>query len=511
MPRNQLLGFHCVGERQYDLTGLRTGSVRDQFVRAFSITHALLDDVEQIKNDDPDMGLLVLGAGVSGISCALVAALRGVRVTVIEKRDREFHTLSNAKSRRIAPFEYDWPRPKPNSSQFCPPWFPLQFSSNTAYRLAAQWQSALQLFLSSPNTLEILHGFNARNFVCTPFNGSVQVKGPWDGKNSARRTRHFGAVIACTGFMRERTLVRQMRRDVQHPDSNTTGLVQLRSFHGVRFWFDSDYLDHWKFNTRGRDTVKSVLVSGGGDGAMQDFQRAATRKFGLPLLEHLETCLGSPIADKYLVRLLAAEDRARRACAWGMSNPNDTAPDGEMQIWDATFRKVVDDVCEDYVESYGRRNQILDAAGENVDKVAAAKPAFEQLAQDLLRDDFKGEPFPTFVWVTREPHLGFAYALNRFLSLFLLKVLTEGFDAPQATLLFRESISQIVRDNASRDCCPARDCRGYTHHVSFGSDKHSYLSFQIIVIRHGLIFPVSPYLGKRAPVSEQMVPYFIPH
>ncbi|WP_241991527.1 hypothetical protein [Paraburkholderia sp. RAU2J] len=392
--------------------------------------------------------------------------------------------------------------------QFSPSWFPLEFHSDAADVLAAEWQSALGAFLSSNNKLEILYGYNARNFTATPVNGAVHVAGLWAGTKGTRTTRDFGAVIACTGFMRERTLVRQLRIHVPHPSPLYSGNVELRSFHGARFWLDPDHLDRWKFNSKYRHAVKGVLVSGGGDGAMQDFQRATTRQFGLPLLKHLERCLESPIQDKYLVTLLAAEDRARRACAWGMSNPNDKTPDAEMQIWDATFESVVEDSCADFIQLYGRQNGILDVTV--VDTVAATKPALQELARRVLREDFNDEPFPNFVWVTREPHLGFAYALNRFLSLFVLKLLRDGFDRPHGELRLSTSITRIVRGDPTRDCCTTKDCHGYTHHVSFEPKKQSFVPFEIIVIRHGLIFATRPYLGYRAPVKEQLVPYYIP-
>ncbi|MDR5803753.1 hypothetical protein [Caballeronia sp. LZ001] len=509
MPRNQLLGFHRVGERQYDLSGLRTGSVRDQFIRAFSITAALLNDVKEISRVvGSKQGLLIFGGGVSGITCALIAAQKGVPVTVIEKQRREFSTLARARSRRIAPFEYDWPRPMPDPSEFIAPPFPLQFDSDSAANHAATWQSAFNKARKSLPNLELLRNTNVRHFKCTTSNGSVQVKGPWPEGAGKNVDRVYGAVVSCTGFMRERTLVLQRRVKVPHPTQSWTSPVELRSYRGPRFWVDDDFLDNDKFDCQSRGSVERVLISGGGDGAMQDFQRAATKEFGLALLAKLEVCLKSRIQEKYLLRLMTAEDRARRACAWGMSNPNDPAPDGEMQIWDAEYREVVQEICRDFIVEFATENNIVDLHG-NVDEIAATKPAFQKLADELLRDDYDAPDFPYFVWITKEPHLGFAYALNRFLSMFILTVLEKGFSAPRATLILGESIRQIVRDDPNRDCCAMRDCRGYGHHVSFASNPAVFQRFEIIVVRHGLIFPSAPYLGKRAPVKEQLVPYFI--
>jgi len=499
-----MLGFHRVDKRMYDLTGLRTGSVRDQFVRAISLTQGLLDDVGEIGRDDKDgLGLLVLGAGVTGAACAITAALLGVRVTVIEKRNKDFLTLSDAKTRRVAPFEYDWPRPGSSSGLEFPDGFPLEFESGLACDLAADWQDEFSHFLGTADgrRIEVLHKRHARRFKYRPSRkpDCVEVEGVWDTQNPNPSTRRFGAVICCTGFMREKVQIDQPTQDEPHPTHPSAPYVGLLKYKGPRFWQDDDSLDQQHFGNT-PDKVEAILISGGGDGAMQDLQRALTGLFGEKLYERLVQCLGGKyITDKHLVEILAAEDRARRACAWRMKAPNDAVPHDEMRLWDATFQGIVNEVTDAYADDCRTHNG------------ADRMQAFQQLACALKRQEYGHYDLPPrVVWVTQEPHPGFAYALNRFLALMLKKVMTEGYSTPR--LVFRPSttIERIVRDDPSVACCLKKgDCLGRTHHVKF-SGSVQYESFQIIIVRHGLQFLKMPYLGRRASVPEQLVPYAVP-
>jgi NADPH-dependent 2,4-dienoyl-CoA reductase/sulfur reductase-like enzyme len=76
---SQVLGLHQITPRCFDLTRVRTGSVRDQLLRAALMCDALLSagivDVEV--TDERARSLLVLGAGVAGVALALSAAERG--------------------------------------------------------------------------------------------------------------------------------------------------------------------------------------------------------------------------------------------------------------------------------------------------------------------------------------------------------------------------------------------------------------------------------------------------
>ncbi len=77
---NQVLALHRVSPRCYDLTGLRTGSVRDQLLRSTLIVNSLCAE-GAIGVGFP---LLVFGAGAAGMNAAMLAAARHVDVTVVE-------------------------------------------------------------------------------------------------------------------------------------------------------------------------------------------------------------------------------------------------------------------------------------------------------------------------------------------------------------------------------------------------------------------------------------------
>jgi heterodisulfide reductase subunit A-like polyferredoxin len=74
---DQALSFHHVGGFRYELSGLRTGSVRDQILRAQLLVERLL-----ARNDLSDDPLLVIGGGAAGVTAALTASRLGRDVTL---------------------------------------------------------------------------------------------------------------------------------------------------------------------------------------------------------------------------------------------------------------------------------------------------------------------------------------------------------------------------------------------------------------------------------------------
>ena len=487
MVRNQALTYHRVYDRQYDLTGLRTGSVRDQLLRAITLTQGLIVDTKEI-GPSPRHGLLILGGGPAGIACALIAAENDIQATVLERERSEFLTLAAANTRRVAPFEYDWPRRHSPSGRFPSgvPNFILNFQPKAAAKLAADWQTALDNWRATNpkrSRLEIIHGADARTFeYATVANAqgaviSILVTGNWDG--ATRSSREFGAVVNCTGYMVERTF--HLSQKPHH------------LFRGHRFWHDADDLHESGFGVDPNyGDVKSVLISGGGDGAMQDIQRAATGKFGIELLDQLQLALGVGNLSEYFFSLVQADDAAKRAYAWKMATGPQRFLPVEMAKWNKKYLAIARHILRRYT---------------------ATGATLEQLAEKVLKDSIWQRQGPEIVWVFREEFAEFAYSLNRLLSYIVVSLLRRF----QSSKVVRPSteIMSIRPLDPTWGCCPrpAR-CHGLTHLVTF-IDRTTGLEsideeFQIIILRHGLIFPKKPYLGSRSPLPEQMIPYDIP-
>src|SRR5580765_3670783 len=104
---DQVLSFHRVAERKYELSGLRTGSVRDQILRG----HLLVERVFASGEIDAGQPLLVIGGGAGGVTCALTACGLGVDVTLLELNVDPLQTQLGVTTRCLDPTEFDWPQP----------------------------------------------------------------------------------------------------------------------------------------------------------------------------------------------------------------------------------------------------------------------------------------------------------------------------------------------------------------------------------------------------------------
>lgn len=484
MP-NQALAFHRVSRHVYDLTGLRTGSVRDQLLRSSLVIHCLFDE-GLISRSQP---LLVLGAGAAGINAAITAADLGVTVDVIELNVDPFASFRLASWRRIDPVEYDWPHSHYNAGVFpsSGAGIPLVQHSGTGDDLAQDWAVFWQWWYRHCNqvagrgAVHLLSATNARQFKAgiqeAVGNAHVDVRGPWPSAAGVT-TRSFGAVLSCAGFGPERTA------DLQVP-SRWGGYV------GPAFWLDDDRISPGHAGTMGIDRV---LISGGGDGALQDVQRVLTGAFGKALLHLL-----SASADAHGVALfpptmistfLQADDKGRRAYAW----QRDKQPIAQdMAAWHDAFATEV--------------NTWFAALSRS------SLAALQQIAADVLRPELlSGQMAVT--WVYKEASPGYAYALNRYLTL-VLQALTlvqasSGL-LPRVDVFAEHEVVQIKPSQSGHRCTSPATCWGVPHDVTLqavpAGAKVCVNDVQLIIVRHGAL--PDPLLAGAA-VREQMTPFDFP-
>jgi hypothetical protein len=98
-----LLANKCAA-RTFDIsTGMVYASIRDQIVRAQLL-------IRDLKTSDPQCRkILIVGAGVAGITAAACASQFGIEAVVLETGDKPFQLQSAASNRRVGPFMYEWP------------------------------------------------------------------------------------------------------------------------------------------------------------------------------------------------------------------------------------------------------------------------------------------------------------------------------------------------------------------------------------------------------------------
>lgn len=481
---NQVLAYHRVSPRVYDLAALRTGSIRDQLLRSHTVIESLIHE-GIISGDQP---LLVLGAGAAGMNAALSAATNGISVDIVERNKNPFSTFDNSSFRRVDPVEYDWPH-----THFRNGVYPISSSkkqlvqtTGTASGLARAWRQEWDVWNAiengiAPNGKITLIQKNAisfsKNIIDQGISGHVHVSGPWDN-STAVSGRRYGAVISCLGFGKERTF------DKHAPLWN--------DYRGPSFWKDDDGIPKKGFNL----PFKNVVISGGGDGGMQDFQRLLTGEFGKELLDSLTSSLQTHNAPELggllYHELLLAEDKGRRAFAWhSLTGSFETT----MNEWHDSYKRSVENYCS-ALKSYQLQN----------------------IATDILRPEVLSGNLSAY-WIYRDKTPGFGYGLNRFLTLIIGYLIENRFVREISNNAFPIDINimpnyKIATISPSRPhrCGKSNTCRKTPHHVGLvnldGDDK-SIPNADLIIIRHGSI--PKPILYGRAPVPEQMIPYSDPN
>lgn len=477
-----VLALHRVSPRCFNLSGLRPTSVRDQLLRSTLIVRSLFDE-KLILPKDKDRGLLIYGGGVAGINAAMEAARHGVQVTVLEKSDTRappsepdgtrwlFSAFAQCTSRTINATEYDWPHESWRDGTFLES--PLRQANPTyAYVQCTAWRDTWQLFAANENgkgdvgEVTLIDNQDASHFrVVHGPDAELSVSGPWPSDGQPHATpRTFGALVSCVGVGSE--------------------ILALKgsSFSGPAFWSDDAYLFA---NMPLPDGVTSIVISGGGDGGMQDLQRAATSYCGGELFERLESLLEPDEKMDYRLRaeLLAADEAGRRAHAWAGTK------EARLAVAERWHRSI-----EERVHAFFKR------------RWHAA--TFERLGVGLLREQLLNGRL-SIRWVVRDVTPGAAYVLNRFLVLVLVELSKR---APRRYIHdeYACEIRDIVRADGSHPNGSAQLAIGDTYTVKIGpsADKRAAarpVIANLILIRHG-VEPAPPVLNGVAPVSDQMLP-----
>lgn len=504
--RDQALEFHKVdgSNRRYELTGLRTGNIRDQMVRAAILVTRLLE-AQVIKRDDPSHGLLVLGGGAAGATAALLALDEGVHVVLVERKRNPFSTQLRVTSRIVDPVEFDWPHDHwdkgvmRNLNSFV---MPLKFRRGKAAVVASRWLFALQKVVKASRQaaangtrlapgagrLRLYSHSDAHGLVYNEVGSHLDVT-PWPPQSKVPgKSQHFGAAISCIGFSGEKVTA-------------PTGTGS--QYGGYPFW-SRDPLAKPLLGVRRADATTrpvQVLVSGGGDGAQQDFLRALTGDFGLALLDKINKHVTIKPDAQSRLAMLQSEDEFRRVHAWRA--PNST-PAAAMQAWHDLYAQEVNVL-------WGK----LPPATRNT------------LADRVLKAGVQA------TWLIGQAHPTFSYALNRFLALLMAEVHAWDWQRRHASnqggrpacavydpdlhesgehpVVIRKWRVETIRGHGCKSV-PSR-CHGLAHDVWIEPHPHQPGSavslglFDVIVLRHGV--DQKPLFGA-APVPEQFVPFEVP-
>lgn len=468
MPTAQVLALHRVVGNAFELTGLRTGSIRDQILRATLLVEALISERKIAKATSP---LFVAGGGAAGVAAALTACSHGVDVVLVERHPNPFQVQLPVTTRYLDPTEYDWPHAHWTTADMA--WggqYPLPYTANYADKLARTWTTVLQSLVGpyAPTpppgfgALDIHYGVDAAGLTF-----AVSAAGDVTVGHLAGGPLVFAAAISCIGFRGEKTSV----------PARTGG-----TYVGPFFWApDTLDLPHLGAPQAPGPRVK-VLVSGGGDGAQQDFLRCATGDFGARLYNRLG--LSSLSFPQELLNAQLAEEAARREHSWTQFGKR---PGRAFDAWHETYAQLVDSIWHQWV-----------AAG-----------SLPLLAQNVLRSDVDA------TWIVGAAVPDYCYGLNRLLAMLIVRLIAwsrrrpEIAGGPHTPALGRNEVMllshKLIEVAAVGHPVCGSTCWGMKHEafVEGVTGPISLGQFDFIVVRHGV--NQHPLFGS-APVNQQLVP-----
>jgi len=454
---------HAVAPFQFDLSGpIAPISIRDQMVRARLLVDRAWDAGLINRSGRP---LLVGGAGAAGATAAIRATQRGVLTVLVDAAPAPFLRQAGCRSRLVDPLQYDWPVDHWNAGRYpwMPPSMPLPWRTDIANRLAIHWTRLLNAQrIIHRGTLVVRYGLALPSVAVAHATNMLNVAFP----SGSGLPTSFGMLVSGIGFGTERSSV------PRRPPA--TG-----RYEGLQFW-DTD-----AFASIGKTgTPTSILISGGGDGGLQDFVRIMTRGLSAKgIYRQLYDPAASGIIPEWAEleqAIQSAEDQAWRAFSWG-DKPYDHAVHSWLHgIHLAAIAKL-----------------LASSAGPNVRATLGS----------LL-------PTPGLNIRLVHPcsHFSQCYGLNRFLVLLIARYLQ---DAGHSNPLQSDTGVQFVDCRHAPPFSPPV-CYGQSHDVWFqtvacatsGAASPRATPYDVVIIRHGAD---PPHRLGRTPVlhPRELLPYHV--
>lgn len=446
------LNLHQIGTLPvFDLaSGLTTISVRDQMVRgkmlgdrlpAWLVAYYSAKGLNHLEHP-----VLVVGAGACGITAAVLLVLAGHRVVVAERTSTLFPVQAGCDSRWLDPTQFDWPMDHwrravlPWSTRPLRSW-PLPWTADRANLVVKnQW---------GPSLAQLERRYNLAPRMQVHFSTQADPYTNWrtdglevkltDRISGADRYQVFGAVVWAIGFGRERCR-----------------LGSSPQFRGVPFWTTDPFEQLRCGLTGGPEVRDAVLISGSGDGALQDLIRVVTRRnsarevFDALSLQPLLEQVGNDV-----LTLMAREWQHERALNWCTADDRSFA---------ARYLSDLHEQHENVVTEVLRRGGVKLAS--DLDTLTANRPGSTTL-------------------VTTTEYFSCLYALNRFVALLLLRALH-----PARDVLVEQGRRVLAVTSASAPAVNSpRACIGHPWDVELeetSSGRRFVVKANVVILRHGL-------------------------
>lgn len=457
-----VLAAYRLGPDLFRLGQYTPVSIRDQIVRAHYLVHALWD--EGLIDEDTPLG--IVGAGAAGTTAAIVAADLGVKsILLVEKEKNALSLQGKAKSRWLDPVQYDWPARHWTEARW-----PIHDDSAA---LTAQDFAFPTIFAGpAPFIASFLQTQLARHLggAVNPAFDSTVRRVPRNGAGGRRvvyvdaagvlQMPSVALAILTVGFGSERSSLR---------DDTVPGIPG--TFSGLQFW-DDDKFEQANFGMT--NVPNGVLVSGSGDGALQDFVRLATGKRSVK-------AVAAPILN-----MLPATFVRKIADVWQWE---------ELTMLQQLVAPLPIDDCEVLRRIHARYASLVDEIFQ--------LPQRQRVA-DHLQLITAGRPIDKLRLAVKANHFSGCYPLNRLTALLVAQFIETTTGAHP--VLYDTGVRSTV---AYGHACSA-GCWGQPHEVALAKNAACHVKpddvgawpdadcdfklFDGLVIRHGIDPTV--YLGK---------------
>lgn len=371
--------------------------------------------------------LLIIGGGVSGVAAGLEASQRGMIVTLFESKRTLLSVQRRCKTRYLHPYEYYWPLAHYQERKFpftsidkkhCPG--PMRWCAGVVSDVAKKL--ADQILKEKPPSLNFRLGIKH-----IPVSQKTLMK-DFDPEGD------YQFILVCAGA-RERTSI---------PNS---------PFASFPYW-ENDPLERLcsRYVT-GHSRKKRILLSGGGDGGLQDLLRIVTKP------TRKEPFSAGQILKKFLPTLR----RSKEFTDWLKSKQSDRncyrPSDVKTMLKD--FEALLNSMKADPDYWHSLSRVLLESINPAIVK-----------RHVKIRLVFKGKHFPK------------SFALNVFLVCLLERILENH------QLLFpgREIHSVKTASKAHQCKRDPKDCFDWPHLVSWktsGACSPKKETFDVVVLRHG--------------------------
>lgn len=467
---------HKVRDGLYDVgPRLAPISIRDQMLRSY----ALVTRAFREKLIGPGKPLLVVGAGAAGATAAMVAARLEVPTTLLEQTAFVFSLQGNS-NRYLDPTIYDWPADHCEQGKFAwkGPAVPLFWEAGYSNEIAEVWENALEDEVAANAWLTFIKGAkpeNADRLYRKPCTGPLEVYFKSTVDAQRRGPFYFAMIVSCAGAGLER--------------------VDIGNFRGKRFW-DVDTLSANNLGLPEYE-IPRVVISGAGDGALQDFIRIVTDKSSV---KELYLSLPDVVRKEVSSFIASKEDHYQRSFVWS-GNYN-----GKYKSDDCNIQKSLHQAYEEIVA------RMLSAHYPDVK--SSLEPRLRLTDSMIISLVFECE------------HFSHCYPLNRFLVLLLARFLEKRDLEKRLKRQFLQPNTRIIRIEPSdkKHVCDKNEphkCDEESHEAFFvrancttprTSTAGGTLmkdEYNVVIVRHGVEWS-APLFGCLPMANHRhQLPYYL--